>query len=368
SDIAMDKIDGFELCLQIKQRHPEIPVLLLTGHVDAKTRTRAAQVGADACVLKGTGLASLDMLTDRIHKHVALGRAKRAQPSNRAKIPPAIAVHDPETGERIGASRGYLRLVGEGRDPATGGATVAQGDGIDAYVREAIKDGVGSAIREFVWTHQRDDGEEIQTEASLERIRIDDVDRVVVTLRPADGQNHREATIQAIYHIVADRSRTFEEKVEDLMTLGRTVLGTGFATLSRMRGDEYVFEHVQSPRGEIQPGDVVSLRETLCEQAVLNHKTLVVDSPLEAEALNREATLQLSCYVGAPVYVGEQVHGTFCFYDIETRKERFTDWEVTLVEMMSQWLSLEMERDQVRTELERENQRLDQLASMMSHD
>lgn len=37
------------------------------------------------------------------------------------------------------------------------------------------------------------------------------------------------------------------------MRFGRRTLGTGFATLSRLEGDEYVFDHVQSPEGRSNP-------------------------------------------------------------------------------------------------------------------
>jgi hypothetical protein len=170
-----------------------------------------------------------------------------------------------------------------------------------------------------------------------------------------------------LYEVISDSELAFDEKVDVLMRLGCQQLGTEFAMLSRLDGDEYVFEHVHSPNGEIQPGDRVHLGDTMCENAVLDSRTLVVDDVREARNLTEGAALELACYVGAPVYREGDVCGTFCFYDVEARSSEFSDWEVTLVDLMSRWISNELQRMEVREELERENERLEDFASMVSH-
>ena len=73
-------------------------------------------------------------------------------------------------------------------------------------------------------------------------------------------------------------------------------------------------------------------------------------------------------YVGTPVVVQEDVYGTFCFYDREPRSEPFSTWQVTLVELMGNWVSYERERASQQRQLERERNRLDEFASIVSHD
>ena len=76
----------------------------------------------------------------------------------------------------------------------------------------------------------------------------------------------------------------------------------------------------------------------------------------------------VSGYRGAPVFVDGEVYGTFCFYDTESREGQFSEWEVTLVDLLSRWVSygLQIERDTER--LNRENRRLDRFVSVVSHD
>jgi CheY-like chemotaxis protein len=46
SDINMPGIDGLELLREIKQRHPDLPVMMVTAYGDEERRRRASDLGA----------------------------------------------------------------------------------------------------------------------------------------------------------------------------------------------------------------------------------------------------------------------------------------------------------------------------------
>ncbi len=183
---------------------------------------------------------------------------------------------------------------------------------------------------------------------------------------------HREQTLRAIYEIVADRDRSFTEQVESLLKLGRDELDTDFGSLSRIEGDDYVFEIVDAAGESIQPGDVVPLSATNCEVAAARERTLVAgDIERDAPTLaDREGFTEwgISCYVGAPVFVDGEVYGTFCFYDTDPRSGQFSEWEVTLVDLMSRWVSYGLQAQRARERISQENERLDRFVSVISHD
>jgi PAS domain S-box-containing protein len=187
----------------------------------------------------------------------------------------------------------------------------------------------------------------------------------------AEEIESRERVLREIYDVISDVDRSFEEQVGELMEIGRDVLGTGYATLSRIDGRTYVFEHVRSPGGEIAAGDTVPLSATNCERAVATERTLVIeDATDDADLAERAGHTEwgISCYLGAPVLVDGDVYGTFCFYDEEPREAPFSDWEVTLVDLMAQWVSYELERRRTNERLARKNERLEEFASIVSHD
>lgn len=199
------------------------------------------------------------------------------------------------------------------------------------------------------------------------------IGREVSNRDPAENRAEaREQTLRKMYEIIADRQRTFSEQVSSLLSLGRAELDTEYGTLSRIDGEQYIFEYVDTDDDSIQAGDVVPLSATNCERAATTEQTLVLgdiarDAPDQTERRGY-AEWGLSCYIGGPVFVDEQVYGTFCFYDTDARKGQFSDWEVTLVDLMSRWVSYELQRQQTTDRLERQNERLEQFASVVSHD
>jgi len=181
----------------------------------------------------------------------------------------------------------------------------------------------------------------------------------------------REAVLREMYDAIADRDASFEERVDNLLRIGQQVLGTSHGTLSNVQGDDYVFEVVRSP-GDMQPGDVIDLSVTSCERIVMTEETLVLANVAEdAPDLTEKAGYAewgVRCYLGTPVIVDDEVYGTFCFYDTEPRTEPFSDWAVTLVDLMGRWVGVALERKLVEERLRRQNDRLEKFATLVSHD
>lgn len=181
-----------------------------------------------------------------------------------------------------------------------------------------------------------------------------------------------ERVLREMYEIIANRDHSFSEKVDALLQLGRRELETEYASLSRIEGDDYIFEYVDAANDDIQQGDTVPLSATNCEIAAKKEQTLVLgdierDAPTETKRAGYEEW-GISCYIGAPVFTDNEVYGTFCFYGTNPRSGQFMDWEVTFVELMSRWVGYELERNQINDKLAEKNERLEQFASVLSHD
>jgi CheY-like chemotaxis protein len=52
SDINMPGMDGLELLREVKQRHPHLPVMMVTAYGDDERRRRAAEFGAAEFITK----------------------------------------------------------------------------------------------------------------------------------------------------------------------------------------------------------------------------------------------------------------------------------------------------------------------------
>jgi DNA-binding Lrp family transcriptional regulator len=111
----------------------------------------------------------------------------------------------------------------------------------------------------------------------------------------------RERALSSAYEVITDPDRSFSEQVDDLLAVVREATGTDYATLSRVRGDEHVFESVFAPEGaDLQVGDTVDLSWTNCERVVECERTLVLndvesDAPELADRPSN-ADWGISCY------------------------------------------------------------------------
>jgi PAS domain S-box-containing protein len=244
--------------------------------------------------------------------------------------------------------------------------------------RELVREAVDRAL---------EDGEAFDVEVRFERsegqIRwlqvrgsptVEDGD--VVTLRGAikdiTERRRREQILREMYEIISDPEQSFEERVKSLLELGRSELGTRYGTLSQINGEEYLFDIVAGADELVAPGDQVPVEATNCERVAETRQTVVLgdierDAPGETDRAGY-TEMGICSYIGAPVYVEDEVRGTFCFYDTEPRDGEFSEWEQTLVDLMSRWASHGLQRRQATEQLQAKNEQLEQFASIVSHD
>lgn len=160
----------------------------------------------------------------------------------------------------------------------------------------------------------------------------------------------RERAMTTVADIIGARDRPFIDRLDRLLQAVTEILGTESATLSYVDGETYVLEAVAGTvNADIQPCETVPLVETVCKRAIETEQALVLND-IEAEAPElADSTYDVSSYIGVPVFVDGEVYGTLCFYSTNARAEEFTDWNLALVELMSYWVSAELEqREQKR--------------------
>ena len=177
-----------------------------------------------------------------------------------------------------------------------------------------------------------------------------------------ERREHQQAQ-RELYKITADSELSFEEKVDQLLDLGRDRFGLEMGFFLEKQGDEF---GVVKTRGTDLEDGVATLSANpghYCKQ------TITVDVPVGVEdtaaagwdddPLYRE--YNLGCYLGTRVTDGTDVFGSVCFADSSARNHEFTDAEYTFLDLIGQWLSYELERQQRERELRERTEHLSAL-------
>ena len=104
SDVRMPGIDGMELLAQVRERHPELPVIIMTAHSDLDSAVSAYQGGAFEYLPKPF---DINEAVDQVRRALAQRRN-----SEQASTEPAIQLNTPEMFGESPAMQEVFRAIG----------------------------------------------------------------------------------------------------------------------------------------------------------------------------------------------------------------------------------------------------------------
>jgi signal transduction histidine kinase len=161
-----------------------------------------------------------------------------------------------------------------------------------------------------------------------------------------------------------------EEKVDQLIELGRDYLDMPYGFLTRIKEGR---QHIRQAAGMhrlLQPGASCPLSESYCRKTIQKETLLAVQNAPDEGWMEDAAyeKFDLGSYVGSQVIVDGDLYGTFCFAATEPRDRPFSERERTFVELLTLWANYELEQRQAEERLRRQNERLDNFASVVTHD
>lgn len=114
TDILMPFLDGIALTREVRRRHPDMAVVILTGHADEKYLSGALEAGAAGYLLKGSGV---DELGIAIHA-VARGEAYVTPRMTKQLLSERLDRNNPGTASHARLTprqRQTLQSIGEGK-------------------------------------------------------------------------------------------------------------------------------------------------------------------------------------------------------------------------------------------------------------
>jgi len=189
-----------------------------------------------------------------------------------------------------------------------------------------------------------------------------------------------------MYRITADREASLEAKMRRMVDLGCAYLHLPYGFLTRITGtpaatadsaegaphsreasgEESPVQEIVYAAGDhplLQAGATCPLSEAYCRKTIRQEELLSIQHAPAAGWASDPAyeRFDLGSYIGSKIVVEGELYGTFCFASSEVRDRPFSDAEEAFVELLTRWVSYELER-------RRSRERTEQFAGLVSHD
>lgn len=224
-------------------------------------------------------------------------------------------------------------------------------------------------------------GDWVPVQAAINRPADDVVAAYVLSMHETtdadDGSRkrsgEREAGMDALhelYEIASTTDVSFETKRSRILELGRRRLDLPYAFVSRITEDTQTIVASAGDHELLQPGESCPIEKSYCRKTIHTEGLLALFDAVEEGFDSDPAYDQfgLGSYIGGKLLGGGDLYGTMCFAGSVPRQHEFSDSERAFVELASRWLGYELEQRQYQAELKRQNDRLENFASVVSHD
>lgn len=162
---------------------------------------------------------------------------------------------------------------------------------------------------------------------------------------------------------------SFHEKIRALLVLGLDEFGMEVAILSRVEGKLYTIVSAVSPDNCLQPGMNFSLYNTYCLYTLSTARPTGIEQADASMGENHPAyqKQKIASYLGTAVYVRGKVYGTMNFSSNKPYPGKFKQEDFHFLQLMSQWIGLEIERRESEQKLQTQNQLLESISRAQSY-
>ncbi len=162
-----------------------------------------------------------------------------------------------------------------------------------------------------------------------------------------DKINKDEIALREFYSVALSKDLSFVEQVTKVLKLGCQYLQLKCGIVSYVEGERYTVLHVytDSDAYQIQSGDVFELGLTYCKFTLEQKEPLGFNHVAISEIASHPSydALKLEAYLGAATHLNDETFGTITYSSIEPRENEFSDSEKYYVQLVSEWISTQLD-------------------------
>lgn len=240
----------------------------------------------------------------------------------------------------------------------------------DGYLRKYLETGKAYVLgtgRELV--ARRRDHSTFPIELSVSEMSIGDEKKFTGLIKDISDRKNVEKELMResqaltrLNEIGADPTTSFREKIQQLLELGLETFELSIGIVSHVKDDIYTIEHIKGPAEAPLPGTTFKFRETYCTHTYAANGARAFENAGRSKISDHPCyrNFKLESYIGAPIIVDGQRYGTLNFSSPEVHERPFSANELSLIQLLAQWIGNEMSRSRSEKVLSQFKTTLDQ--------
>ena len=366
SDYEMSETDGLELLAAVRERHGELPFILFTGRGSEEIASEAISVGVTDYLRKGGGSDQFALLANRIENAVEQARSRVSYWAVFENTDVGLTVRDVETGTVVDVNQEYCDMLGYDRETLSDSTLDELTADVPGYDAERGIELLERAIAEpefsFEWPDRRSDGTTCWVELDATLVEIEGRERSLVTVTDVHERHEREAALATLHQVATEiqECETVEAACERTIDAAESILDFEMCSIL-VAEDGWLVPKALSAGA---PDD--GARRMRPDQGLAGETYQTGESTLLTDVLADDISepAKASYRSGISVPVGE----SGVFQAVATEVDAFSQEDLELAELLVSHTARALDRLRFEGELRRQNERLEEFASVVSHD
>ena len=160
-------------------------------------------------------------------------------------------------------------------------------------------------------------------------------------------------SLRRLYQLSTDTELAFADRIERVLELTCDQLDLAYGFLSTLDDDIQEIVVAHGDHETLQPGTTRPLSATYCRETVRQESLFAVEDAAAEGWADDPASqrFDLDSYLGGNIEISGRLYGTLWFADSEARQRPFTDTERAFVEVLTKWVSYQLERRSTESKL-----------------
>lgn len=179
------------------------------------------------------------------------------------------------------------------------------------------------------------------------------VARMLGAVMDISERKRAEHRLHTLYATISAPQMSFEAKLTKLLAMGCSAFGLDTAILARCMGMHFEVTHSVTPGQRIKQGSILDIATPYW------HTTMTAETPIRCKQASaphvspyrKHLISPIEAYLGTRIMVSGEIYGILSFFSMHPRQDAFTGADEEFLELVAQWISNELERQEAEVAL-----------------